>query len=100
MNTPTSLQVVVLVAALLCGVSVARADDETVADACTRISSDIERAEKTRASAAEQDANAWKTVLPFIVIAKKANAKSTIDYADKQLVHLRSQAAREGCDAR
>jgi hypothetical protein len=67
-------------------------------DACLRIATDIERAEKARKEAVEKGDNAWKTVLPFAVIARKASSKAAVDEADKQLAALRQQAAAEGCN--
>jgi hypothetical protein len=69
-------------------------------EACPRIAADAERAEKARKEAIEMGATAWKVVVPFAVLARKASSKAAADEADKQLAALRQQAAAEGCDAR
>lgn len=78
----------------------ASAAPATPGDACLRITADIERAEQARKAAVEKGDNAWKTILPFAVIARKASSKAAVDDADKQLAALRRQAEAEGCDAR
>jgi hypothetical protein len=70
-------------------------------EACLRIAADTERADKARKDAVEKGDTAWKTVLPFAVIARKASSKAALDEADKQLAELRQRSAAEGCsDAR
>jgi hypothetical protein len=66
-------------------------------EACTRITAEIERAGQARKQAAEKGDNAWKTVLPFAVIARKASSKAAVAEADKQLGALRRQFEAEGC---
>ena len=66
-------------------------------DACLRIAADLEQVQQARQQAVEKGDNAWKTVLPFAVIARKAKSKAAVDEADQQLAALRRQAETEGC---
>ena len=47
-----------------------------------------------RRQAVEDSGNAWKAVVPFVVLARKAGARSALDEADKRLAELRSQSQR------
>jgi len=67
------------------------------ADSCPRIAEDIARTELQRKQAVEQGESAWKLVLPFAVLARKASSQSGIEAADRQLVVLRQRAGAEGC---
>lgn len=69
-------------------------------DACLRIAADLEQVQQARQQAVQKGDNAWKTVLPFAIIARKASSKAAVDEADRQLAALRRQAEAEGCDAR
>jgi hypothetical protein len=61
---------------------------------CARFDSDIGRTEAARRDALEQSENAWKAVVPFVVLARKVSSKATVDEADKKLAELRLQAQR------
>jgi hypothetical protein len=68
---------------------------------CGQIESEIARTEQARRAAVEQSETAWKAVVPFVVLARKASAKSALDEADKRLTELKTQAARcEGAHER
>ena len=69
-------------------------------DACLQVAADLERAEQARKAAVDKGDNAWKAVLPFVVVALKASSKAAVDEADRQLAALRRQAEAGGCDAR
>jgi hypothetical protein len=77
----------------------AAATPVTTPEACVRLGAEIERAEQARQAAVEKGDTAWKTVLPFAVVARKVSAKAAADEAAKQIAELRQQAQREGCDA-
>lgn len=64
---------------------------------CTHIEAEVARAEEARRAAVEQSDNAWKAVVPFVVLARKASAKSALEEAEKKLAALKAQAAQ--CDA-
>lgn len=72
----------------------------TGSDECLRIAADLERVEKARNDAIERHDNAWKAVIPFVVIARKVRSKADIEKTDAQLLALRQSAEAEGCDAR
>lgn len=86
--------------AVLAAVPAAGALPAMPSEACQRLAADIERAGSARKEAVDKGDSAWKTVLPFLVIARKAGSKAAVDEADRQLAALRQQADREGCDAR
>lgn len=69
------------------------------ADSCQGISDDIARTEQQRKEAVEKAETAWKLVVPFAVLARKASSKSAAEEAERQLVVLRKRAADEGCSA-
>jgi hypothetical protein len=71
----------------------------TPSEACLRIAADLERAQAARKEALDKGDTAWKTVLPFAVIARKASSKAAADEADKRIAALRRQADTESCDA-
>ena len=64
---------------------------------CTQLEAEIARAEEARRAALEQSETAWKAVVPFVVLARKAKAKSALDEADRKLAELKAQATR--CEA-
>ena len=61
---------------------------------CNRIDSQIARTVEARRVAGEQSENAWKAVVPFVVLARKASANSALEEADKSLAALNAQAQR------
>lgn len=69
-------------------------------DDCPRIALERQRAEQARAAAVEQGDNAWKAIVPFVIIARKAGSKAAVDEADRHITALRAQAAAQGCEVR
>jgi hypothetical protein len=67
------------------------------AAACMQIEAEIARSQEARRAAVEQSDTAWKAVVPFVVLARKASAKSALDEAEKKLAALQAQAAQ--CEA-
>jgi hypothetical protein len=61
---------------------------------CEQVHAEIARAEQARRKASEDADNAWKAVVPFVVLARKAGAKSALEDADKRLAELKPQAQR------
>ena len=65
---------------------------------CEQLNADIARVEQARRKAAEDNDNAWKAVVPFVVpfvvLARKASAKSAQGEADKRLAELKAQSQR------
>jgi hypothetical protein len=61
---------------------------------CKHIDSEIARTVEARRVAEEQSENAWKAVVPFVVLARKASAESSLEDADKSLAALKAQAQR------
>jgi hypothetical protein len=81
-------------------VPVCLASPATPSEACLRIAADREAVEKARNDAVERNDNAWRAIVPFAILARKASSKADIEEADKQRVALRRKATAEGCDAR
>ena len=77
----------------------ATAAEPATAIDCTQLDAEIVRIEQARRAAAEQSDNAWKAVVPFVVLARKVSAKSALEEADKRLAALRAQAASQRCEA-
>lgn len=60
---------------------------------CKALEARIERTEQARRAAQDDSDNAWKAVVPFVVLARKASAKAALEDAGKQLAALKAQAA-------
>jgi len=74
------------------------AQDEAVpAVECARLRDEIARTERSRSAAAEQSADAWKAVVPVVVLAQKASGTAAVREADQKLVALKVEARR--CEA-
>jgi hypothetical protein len=61
---------------------------------CDQLHAEIARTEQARRKAADDADNAWKAVVPFVVLARKAGARSALGEADKRLAELKPQAQR------
>ncbi len=61
---------------------------------CARLEVELGRVETARRDALEQGENAWKAVVPFVVLARKVSSKAALDEAEKKLTELRLQAQR------
>jgi hypothetical protein len=61
---------------------------------CEQLQAEIARVEQARRKAADDSENAWKAVVPFVVLARKASAKGAVDDADKRLAELKPQVAQ------
>ncbi|MFT3953785.1 MAG: hypothetical protein QM722_05135 [Piscinibacter sp.] len=76
-------------------------DRDPAADAapgdCAALQADVRNAEQAVAEAQEQKQNAWKAVVPFAVVARQAQARSTGAQAERQLERLRGAQRRQGC---
>lgn len=60
---------------------------------CGTLPARLERAEQARRAAQDDSDNAWKAVVPFAVLARKASAKAALDEADRKLTELKAQRA-------
>jgi hypothetical protein len=69
------------------------AGSAAVAD-CEQLQAEIARTEQARRKAADDADNAWKAVVPFVVLARKASAKSAAGEAEKRLAELKPQVAQ------
>ena len=67
-------------------------DDAALAVDCARLGAEIARAEQARSVAAEQSGNAWKAVVPVVVIALKASGTAAFREADRTLADLTARA--------
>jgi hypothetical protein len=63
-------------------------------EACTQLDAEIVRAEEARREAAERGDKAWRAVVPFVVLARKASAKGALEEAEMKLAALKARAAQ------
>lgn len=68
------------------------------ADDCHAIASAVEQEQARHDSAEAQRQGAWKAVVPFVVAARYADAKSDLKDADARLQALQAQAREQGCE--
>ena len=93
-----------MMARTLCAAVLARlalnasAAEPATALECTRLEAVVAPAEQARRAAVEQSDNAWKAVVPFVVLARKASARSALEEADRTLAALKAQAS-QACEA-
>jgi hypothetical protein len=64
---------------------------------CPTLAAQIAKADDARRKAADEADNAWKAVVPFVVLARKASAKSALDEAGKRLADLKAQQQSARC---
>jgi hypothetical protein len=64
---------------------------------CDALDGEIARVEQARRAAQDDSDNAWKAVVPFVVLARKASAKSAQAEAERRLAELNQ--ARQRCGA-
>lgn len=64
---------------------------------CRQIEADIAKAESDKRAALKKEQNAWKAVVPFVVVAQYVSGKSAADSAGKQLDKLQAEFALQGC---
>lgn len=60
-------------------------------DDCAAIVRQLAQAEQKRRAAQGERENAWKAVVPFLVMTRKADAKSALRSADREAAGLRAQ---------
>ncbi|MGE0674913.1 MAG: hypothetical protein AB7O64_17860 [Methylibium sp.] len=75
----------------------ARAEPSSPTDTCQRIAAETDRAGQLRRDAIDKGETAWRAVLPFAVIARKAASKAEAGQAERRLAVLDAEARREGC---
>jgi len=61
---------------------------------CAQLHDEIARTEQARRAAAEQSGNAWKAVVPVVVLAQKASGTAAVHEAERKLAALKVQAGR------
>ena len=64
---------------------------------CSQLQAEISATEKARRVAQEKQQTAWKAIVPFVVAAHHARAKSEVAETDKRLAELKAEATRGGC---
>lgn len=64
---------------------------------CVERQTALTDAKRTVDTARERKASAWKLVVPFAVLARRAQAGNELEAAEKQLAALQAQTTREGC---
>lgn len=66
---------------------------------CAARESALAEARRAVETAHQRKADAWKLVMPLAVVARRAQAGSELETAERQLAEQRALAAREGCAA-
>lgn len=74
------------------------ADEGAPLPSCPSIAAEAERAAKSRREAVEAGDSAWKTVLPFAVLACKVSSKQAADEAQARLDAMSQKARQAGCE--
>lgn len=64
---------------------------------CAELRAAVADAGRAADTARERKADAWKLVVPFAVLARRAQAGNELEAAEGQLAVLQAQAARDGC---
>lgn len=64
---------------------------------CSAIEGELARNAEVRRTAAQQQQDAWKAVVPFAVAARYGKGKAAVDEADQHAAELQQQAALYGC---
>ena len=71
--------------------------DTPTAD-CRDLGAEIAKFENARRAAQEKERDAWKAVVPFAVVARKASGRADTEKAEKKLEKLRAEYTQQGCD--
>lgn len=74
-----------------------RSANSSVAD-CRELEAGIANAENAKRTAQEKERDAWKAVIPFAVMARKASSKADAEKAGKQLEKLHVEYTRQDCE--
>lgn len=64
---------------------------------CSQLRDATEHAQDERRAAAEKKENAWKSVIPFVVVGQYINGSVDETDADERLTELGARAAAQGC---
>ncbi len=64
---------------------------------CLQLAAEVDRTDEARRAAVDEGDKAWKAIVPFVVLARKASSKAAVDEADRKLAELKAQSARQGC---
>lgn len=64
---------------------------------CRQLGAEIARVEGEKRAALEKEQGAWKTVIPFVVVARYVSGKSAVGKADKDLGKMHAEFSRQGC---
>lgn len=98
MNSVISSTSVALAAVLAACVHVpGTAAAQTVAIECAAIEAQIATAAQRQRTAAQQQQDAWKAVVPFAVLARYGQGKAAVHESQQRLDALRQDAALRGC---
>jgi hypothetical protein len=69
----------------------------TAPPTCAQIAASRAAAQEDRLEALEEQAQAWKVVVPFVAAAKLAQSAADLAAAEKRLAALDAKASRLGC---
>ncbi len=75
------------------------AESQFVSLSCAELAREAEAAQTTKAAAEQAKSDSWHAVLPFIVAARYADARSTSAEAQRRIDLLSAQSAQRGCTA-
>lgn len=93
--TPKLLALALAAGATLAGAQTPSFGPRTLpATDCAQLAQDIARTDEARRAAVEEGDNAWRAIVPFVVLARKASSKAAVEEADKRLADLKAQAQR------
>jgi hypothetical protein len=73
------------------------AHDTVAAHDCSALDAEIARAAAAQRSAAQQQQDAWKVVVPVAVVARYGQGKAAAAESQQRLGELQAQATRQGC---
>lgn len=64
---------------------------------CSQLAGEIAQTEETKRVAAGVKSDSWKAVVPFVVVARYADAAATASDADQRIANLRKLQLQKGC---
>jgi hypothetical protein len=100
-STRLSVASLISVAVLATGCASAPSAYPVTATAVTpdrrQLDAEIAQARAQKRAAVSKEQEAWKAVVPYVVMARYVSAKSGAETADKQLAKLEAEFTRQGC---
>jgi hypothetical protein len=88
---------IVLLAALLVSACASAPQPVATAADCTQIDTQLAAARASQRDAQQRKDDAWKVIVPFAVVAKRAQAGSDLEAAEQRIAELQAAQVRQGC---